>query len=353
MMKKYRIQLITLIVVLISLGGCKKDKNIRKEETPTQDPVEISGLIPAQNVVGSDFMIVGSGFNPIASNNIVKIGNVILTVKQATATSLIVNTPDNWIFDKVSVSTGLMNAMTSYKYYVNEDPYKMLRLKSSLEGVSDLFEFTYNSDNQAIKKVTNFINPINHLTFYVGETDYSYNGTGLLTKEVYTPSNSNLQTITEYFYTDGHLTSDKIYNFNTDNSTTTNLSSHTYVILGRQLVNKVTKDGNGNQLSSENYDYAIINEIPQVVKTTNNVASGISKATYIQHPLLFDPSALLIPGAPRSTLFLASSATFTDPNVKNYTISSITPALLVLPSVTYQYAGGLRDYITYTYENKQ
>ncbi|NQX40480.1 hypothetical protein SAMN05421820_105372 [Pedobacter steynii] len=353
MKKKYIIQLIALVIALISLNGCKKNRSNETEQPIPQDSVKISGLIPAQTTTGSEFIINGSGFDPVASNNIVKIGNIALTIKQATTTSLLVNTPANWAFDNISVTTGSMNATTVYKYHIVENPYKTLRLKSCLEGKSDLFEFIYNTNNQATIKNTKFINPINGLTFSVGQTNYSYNGRGFLNKEVYTPLNSNLQTITEYFYTDDNLTSDKVYNFNTDNSSITNLSTHTYLTVGKQLISKVTKDSNGNQVSSENYEYAIIEDVPQVVKITNFVSGGISKATYIQHPILFDPSALLIPGAPRPALFLASSATFTDPSIKNYTIATIFPSIQIAPSVRYQYAGGLSNVITYTYENKQ
>lgn len=351
MEKRYSPIVAVILVIAISVFGCKKNDNTIDEP---QAAVHIDKLVPAQNIVGSDLLIEGSGFDPVATNNIVKIGNVPLVVKKATATSLLVNTPANLIQDKVTVSTGTSSATTAYNYYINGNPYAAIRLKS-IKSNSDLYEFTYNSNNQLIAKNTKFINPINRLTFDVGKTDHTYNEAGYLIKEIYTPLNSSLKTVTEYSYTDGKLSGDKVYTLNTTDQSVSNVVLHSYTIVGRQLISKITKDANGAQLSSENYVYAIVNNVPQVTRTTTSSSGGVSTATYIQHLSLFDPSALLNTGAPKPTLFLASSATFTnDASGKNYTIDlGLAPVLAVAPSVRYQYAGGLADVVDYTYEAKQ
>ena len=343
-------QVVVLGSVLFGLFSCKKPSV--EEQMP--EPIIITQIMPSQSIVDSDFIIIGTGFNTIASKNIVKIGDIVLTVKAASATTLSVKCPSKSAWDKVSLANadGGSVVETSFRYNIASNPYKQLRLKSYLYGKSDLMEFSYNTAGQLSLKKTLFINPINGLTFTVSQSQYIYNGNGELVKEVNKPTATNIETIIEYLYTDGVLSGDRVYTLNTESSVIANLYTHTYRVAGGQLLEKIRKNASGVEIFSENYDYSIMGGNPQVTKTVNSSSDGVSTETYIQYLSYFEPHALLIPNSLQSTLFLASSASFSDPKFKNYTISLFSPTPSIINNISYNYGGGLSTNAVYNYENK-
>lgn len=161
----------------------------------------------------------------------------------------------------------------------------------------------------------------------------------MLEKEIYIPeADTTMQTVTEYFYTNGKLSSDKRSSLNKANPASpvsTVLLTHTYSFIGNQLLKTITQNGVGAQTSIENYTYSNENNVPTVVRQINSVADGLSTETYFQKPGAVNPYAYLIPGSPMPTLFLSDSAKFSNPALINYKTFS-TPGMTVV--LRYEYA---------------
>jgi IPT/TIG domain len=306
-MKKLLTSILSLLFLLLIISSCHKN-----DDPPVQPPIKITGFAPAQSFAGTDFIINGTGFDPSAANNTVKINGLAATVKSATATSLTVTIPDNALPGKVSVSTGTLSQTSDSDYLVISKSYTNVSLKTYQDGNTNQFDFEYDNNNRVILRKESFVNPISHLINLKGSAVYTYSTAGLLEKEVYTPlDNLSHQTMVEYSYTDGVLSADKrstldITNPGSPVQQTT--QSHTYSIIGKQLLKRTTKDGTGTVIADETYTYSMKDGAPQFIRHITTPA-GTSDETYAQYIAYANPYALLIPGAPQISLFLVTRAT--------------------------------------------
>ncbi|HEY4195832.1 MAG TPA: IPT/TIG domain-containing protein [Mucilaginibacter sp.] len=325
-----------LFVLAIGIVSCTK-KHASDEIHPvtppiTTTPINITGISPAQAVTGSDIMIKGSGFDPTLSNNVVKIGTVNAIVKAVTDTSLIITIPDNALTGKITVTKGSLSATTDREYYMVGPFDPDFRLREFVDGHRNVYDFEYDSKNRVTFRRENY-RIIDQFIINLASAEYSYNSAGLLEKEVRTPvgtvagSSDTTWKITEYFYTNGILSSDKVSSMNTAKTVSTVLFTHTYSFIGNQLLKTITKNAAGVQTSVETYTYSNVNDEPTVVRQINSVTDGLSTETYYQHPGEVDPYAYCIPGAPKPSLFLTDSARFSNPIIPSYSAAVDYPSI--------------------------
>jgi len=336
-----------LFAFAISITSCRK-KHGSNEITPVK-PLKITGFSPAQNINGAEFTIKGSGFDPVASNNVVKIGNFNTIILAATDSTLTVNTSPDAYTGKITVTRGASSVTSEQDYTLSPPPYSTLNFISVWDINRNIYDYEYDNNNKITVRNESEQNPVEPMfPFYKGSAKYTYNAAGLLEKEVFTPStypegpgDITAQKMIEYFYTNGKLSSDKLSSLNTTdpaNPVSTVLLMHTYTFTGNQLSKTITQNGAGVQTSIENYTYSIENNVPKVVRQINSVTDGLSTETYFQTAGVVDPYAYLIPGAPKPNLFFVDSAKFSNPALRNYRLY-VSPGM----AMRYEYKGGFAD----------
>src|SRR5690349_7542919 len=74
---------------------------------------KINSFTPTSGSIGTAVTITGSGFNPVATSNIVFFGPVKAVVTNATATSLTVTVPAGTSYQPISVTTGNLTAFSA------------------------------------------------------------------------------------------------------------------------------------------------------------------------------------------------------------------------------------------------
>jgi hypothetical protein len=78
----------------------------------------ITSFLPAAGFVGTEVIINGDHFSPVAANNVVFFGRVRATVSAATATSLKVTVPLRATYQFISVTTNRLTAYSAQPFTV-------------------------------------------------------------------------------------------------------------------------------------------------------------------------------------------------------------------------------------------
>lgn len=85
--------LITFSTIIISLASCKKNDSTPVPTPPAIPAPVINTINPNHGPFNTSLIVTGSNFSTTASQNVVKVNGVLVTVTNATATQLTVNIP--------------------------------------------------------------------------------------------------------------------------------------------------------------------------------------------------------------------------------------------------------------------
>lgn len=87
-------------------------------QAPTQ--TQVLGFSPTEGAVGATVTIFGTGFSPVASENVVAFNGVVAVVSAASVTEIVTSVPQGATTGLVSVSAPLGSATSSEPFTVNE-----------------------------------------------------------------------------------------------------------------------------------------------------------------------------------------------------------------------------------------
>jgi hypothetical protein len=297
-------------------------------------------------ITGSEITIVGTNFDPIASNNVVKINGVVAKVNSATATTLAITIPTAATSGKITVNKGAVAATSSNDFMVMNNPYQNVRIKyiTTIETkIRRLFH--YDSSNRLTSIETCLMDNLGTLNIQSINT-YTYLPDGKLDKDTYkiiSPA-SNTSTVDQYTYVGNVL--DKITNSTIDETTASSpivtINSIEKYDFIKGSINTITRtDSQGKILFINKYAYAIIAGNPQIVLTQTpgpGSGGGVSSRTTLYSGDVLNPLSLTIPTVQESLFF-----------EKSYAFSQIADDYTFFPALN-QETGRITD--AYFYINK-
>ncbi len=136
-MKKILSNAILLICTLSIIVNCSKDDGPSPKAMPS-----ITTFTPKSGIVGTKVTITGKNFSTSTSENVVKFGNVMAIVTQASATELTTSVPDGASTAKISVTVNGESTSSTDSFTVNA-PINLELNESSLElHTSDVEQLT-------------------------------------------------------------------------------------------------------------------------------------------------------------------------------------------------------------------
>jgi len=349
---KNKLYYLTLSIAIIS---CGKDKPI---VTPEVKPITITEFYPEKMITGRELTIIGTNFDPIPANNVVKINGELATVNSGTTTSLIITIPKAATSGKITINKGTL-VTSSTDFTVINNPYQNVRLKQIYnETTKKRRLFFYDSGNRLITQKIYTTSDLG-IESLENTTTYSYTESGKLDKDVFEFSSTpKIAYVSQYAYVNGLLsayTSSTLDATKTPTLTTiTNSAKYDYL---KGMINTVTYFNPGTTIVNQvtKYNYSILDGNPKMVSNQTADASPqspiLSANTTVSYADILSPLSLVMPPALQGSLLLTKSLLFSNvTGTFSYTYSLDSRGKIISITSTHPINGSFTE--SYTYENK-
>lgn len=136
-------KLLFALAIMAIISSCAKDDS--PGPPPVSSKPKITDFTPKTGPVGTEVTIMGTNFSATAANNEVMFGEVAANVKNATATSILVNVPVGAITSKITVTVDGETATSADNFTVSSEILNQLPVMADqefmpLESITDTDE---------------------------------------------------------------------------------------------------------------------------------------------------------------------------------------------------------------------
>jgi hypothetical protein len=345
---------ILFILLSVVIASCGKDKPI---VTPEVTPITITEFYPQKMITGRELTIVGTNFDPVAANNLVKINGVVAIVNYASATAINVTIPAAATSGKVTVKKGTVSSISSTDFTVINNPYQNVRLKEVYYGASKLRSlFFYDSENK-LTSIKNYAIDAFGLEYLESTATYSYGPNKKIDNKVFEEiiPLTKISYVTNYTYVNEMLSTVTLSKLDATTTpavkTVTKITKYDYlkgILNSVAYFNPITNTANGFY----RYDYSILDGNPKIVSFFSNDASSPilgEPTTTIEYANVLSPIYLFLPA--QTSILLEKSQLFGGViGAYTFTYTLDTTEKIASITTTHPLFGSYTD--TYTYENK-
>jgi hypothetical protein len=347
-----------LVIPIFIFASCGKG-NDPTPVTPAT-PITITEFYPQKMITGRELTIIGTNFDVVAANNIVKINGVAATVSSATATTVIVTIPTAATSGKITINKGALSATSSADFTVMNNPYQNVRVKGVYNETNKRRDLYFYDSANRLTAIKYYVTNALGIEYQEGLFTYSYTTNGKLDKTVYesiSPA-SKIKSVNQYAYLNDVLSTVTNSNLDETNPSATVITItdiNKYDFLKGQVNAIISSNAQGQVAGVYKYAYSVLDGNPKMIVTNTADASAqspvLNTTTTVEYADVLSPVSLITPYVLQPSILFTKSQVFSNVvGTYSYSYTLDTSGKIATTTVNQALTGTSTR--TYTYENK-